>query len=225
MTLTRPWAGGGVIPPSGGMAAGLTLGRADAPRLTQYGNRGQADPVTQTQTRSPGRQSDPAQADPLRALIKYLRLFLILLLTFTYNLIYCKRKQKQTPPRRGGLKYGGSIMNKYTFNYNGFTFQRVNKNYARRAYKNGLTVVICPCNLKPFTPWHPEHDINRKSREQFIIDEIGIVNDFNNLVNSFEYYNCPNSETGKYAAYYIPVMYYGRIDGVFSEYDYSYMKR
>jgi len=116
-------------------------------------------------------------------------------------------------------------MNKYTFNYNGFTFQRVNKNYARRAYKNGLTVIICPCNLRPFTMWHPEQDINLKSREPFIIDEIGIVNDFNNLVNSFEYYNCPNSETGKYAAYYIPVMYYGRIDGVFSEYDYSYMKR
>jgi len=44
--------------------------RADAPRLTQDGNRGRADPVTQTQTRSPGRQSDPAKADPLRALTK-----------------------------------------------------------------------------------------------------------------------------------------------------------
>lgn len=94
-------------------------------------------------------------------------------------------------------------MRKYTFSENGHTYKRINKNAARAAYMDGLTVVICPCNLRPFTAWHNEHRINRKYREQFVIDEIGVKNDFNNLVNSFEYYNCQSSEAGKYAAFYI----------------------
>ena len=94
-------------------------------------------------------------------------------------------------------------MRKYTFTEKGHTYKRINKKEARAAYKNGLTVVICPCNLAPFTPWHNEHRMNRKDRERFVIDEIGVLNDFNNVISSFEYYNCPNSETGKYAAFYI----------------------
>ena len=96
-------------------------------------------------------------------------------------------------------------MNKYTFTHNDYTFKRIDKKTARTAYKNGLTVVIIPCNLRPFTPWHNEYNLNRRSREQFAADEIGIVNDFNNYINSFEYYNCINSETGRYTAFYIPV--------------------
>ena len=38
------------------------------------------------------------------------------------------------------------------FNCNGQTFKRIDKKTARTAYKNGLTVIICPCNLRPFTP-------------------------------------------------------------------------
>ena len=94
-------------------------------------------------------------------------------------------------------------MRKYTFTEKGHTYKRISKNAARAAYKNGLTVVICPCNLRPFTPWHNEHRMNRKDREQFVLDEIGVMNDFNNSVCSFEYYNCSNSKTGKYAAFYI----------------------
>ena len=94
-------------------------------------------------------------------------------------------------------------MKKYTFSENGHTYKRISKKAARAAYKSGLTVVICPCNLRPFTPWHNEHRMNRKDREHFVIDEIGVLNDFNNMISSFEYYNCPNSETGKYAAFYI----------------------
>ena len=91
-------------------------------------------------------------------------------------------------------------MRKYIFTENGHTYKRINKNAARSAYMGGSTVIICPCNLRP-TQY--SYGINRKNREQFVLDEIGVVNDFNNLVNSFEYYNCPNSETGKYAAFYI----------------------
>ena len=96
-------------------------------------------------------------------------------------------------------------MKKYIFTERGCTFERVNKKAARAAYKSGLTVIICPCNLRPFTPWHNEYRMNRKDRAQFVVDEIGVANDFNNLVNSFEYYNCINSKTGKYSAFYIPV--------------------
>ena len=91
-------------------------------------------------------------------------------------------------------------MRTYTFTENGHTYKRISKQAARSAYKNGSTVVICPCNLRP-TQY--SRGLNRRDREQFVIDEIGVLNDFNNLVNSFEYYNCANGETGKYAAFYI----------------------
>lgn len=98
-------------------------------------------------------------------------------------------------------------MNKYSFTDGVYTWERVNKSQARLAYLGGLTVVICPCNLRPFTDWHNERRINRKDREQFVIDEIGVINDFNNMINSFEYYNCSN-ETGKYTAFYLPKIKY-----------------
>ena len=91
-------------------------------------------------------------------------------------------------------------MEKYTFSENGHTYKRISKKAARAAYKNGITVSICPCNLRPT---QCTHRINRQGREQFVFDEIGVMNDFNNLLNSFEYYNCVNSETGKYSAFYI----------------------
>ena len=96
-------------------------------------------------------------------------------------------------------------MNNRVFTDQGYTFARVSKNTARRAYAVGLSVVCCPVNLRPFTPWHNEFILNKRDREQFIIDVDGAKNDFNNLVNSIEYYNCINSETGKYCAYYLPV--------------------
>ena len=123
-------------------------------------------------------------------------------------------------------------MNTYEFIKDGYRFKRIPKNRARAAYRNGLTVLICPCNLHPFIPWGVAHNINRKDREQFVIDEIGVTNDFNNLVNSFQYYNCPNTETGKYAAFYIPVLTVDRFTGesptagtlgTVEQYDYRYM--
>lgn len=124
-------------------------------------------------------------------------------------------------------------MNKYKFNHNGRTFKRINKKDARTAYKNGLTVILSPVNMHPFNSWsgYP-YIVNRKDRSQFVADETGIINDFNNLVNSFEFYNCPNSETGRYTAFYIPVRTVDRFTGeeptahtlgTVEEYDYSFM--
>lgn len=114
-------------------------------------------------------------------------------------------------------------MEKRTFTADGFTFARVRKNTARRAYAVGLSVVVCPVNLRPFTPWHTEFIINKRDREQFIssLDVDAAKNDFNNLINSIEYYNCKNAETGKYCAYYLPIVTYP--GGVC--YDYNYVNR
>lgn len=124
-------------------------------------------------------------------------------------------------------------MNKYTFTNKGFTFERINKKEARTAYVNGLTVLVCPANLHPFSAWGVATQWNRKDRAQFVIDEIGVKNDFNNLVNSFEYYNCTTAQAGRYAAFYIPVRDVDRFTGETStagtlgtakEYDYRYLQ-
>ena len=54
-------------------------------------------------------------------------------------------------------------MNKYSFTNNGKTWERITKKQARAAYNNGLTVLFCPVNMRPFTPWHLEIDVNKNS--------------------------------------------------------------
>lgn len=124
-------------------------------------------------------------------------------------------------------------MRKYSYTENGFTFERIDRATARRAYINGLSVVACPVNLRPGRPYHPETVLNRKNREHLTADEIGVKNDFNNLINSFEFYNCPNTETGKYTAFYIPVEYVDRFTGeaptastleIVRQYNYKFME-
>lgn len=105
-------------------------------------------------------------------------------------------------------------MREYSFRKDGFTFERVSKATARRVYKNGLTVVICPVNINPLAFFGSFfYEINRKHREHLIIDESGIDNDFTNYINSFEYYNCTTNETGRYTAFYIPVKEVDRFTG------------
>ena len=68
---------------------------------------------------------------------------------------------------------------------------RVNKKVARRVYNEGGKVLIFAKNLRP--------------------DFFGIVidkksnygRDFDKLVAAYEYYNCINNETGRYAGYII----------------------
>lgn len=116
-------------------------------------------------------------------------------------------------------------MNKYSYTKNGFTFERIDKKQARTAYKNGLTVVFCPCNIRPGSFWGLDMDMNKAQQN---CDGI----EFEKLVNSFEYYNC-NSETGRYTAFYIPVEYVDRFTGeaptaatlgTVKQYAYKYME-
>lgn len=96
-------------------------------------------------------------------------------------------------------------MNSYTIYNKDSAFTRVNRKRALTAYKNGMTVVVCPVNLRPFSPWHPEYSLNINSLQQYITEEMSVEDGFNKFLNEYEYYNCINNETGRYAAFYIPV--------------------
>lgn len=89
-------------------------------------------------------------------------------------------------------------MRNYTFTENGFTFKRINKAQAKRAYNNDLTVRFCPVNLRPGSPFRFDMDMNKVQQNCAGVD-------FEPLVNVFEFYNCGSNETGKYTAFYVPV--------------------
>lgn len=116
-------------------------------------------------------------------------------------------------------------MREYSFtDRHGFTFERIPKNRARIAYNNGLTVLFCPCNLRPDSMFCTPHNIN-KSRCN--------GKSFSQMVDIFTIYNCINSETGKYPAFYIPVEIVDRFTGelptretlgTVKQYDYKFME-
>ena len=89
-------------------------------------------------------------------------------------------------------------MKKYSFTNNGKTWERITKKQASAAYNNGLTVLFCPVNMRPFTQWHLEIDVNKAFE-----DYNGVS--FANAVNAFEIYNCTSAETGRYTAFYMEV--------------------
>lgn len=117
-------------------------------------------------------------------------------------------------------------MRNYTFTENGFTFKRINKAQAKRAYNNGLTVRFCPVNLRPGPPFRFDMDMNKVQQNCAEVD-------FEQLVNAFEFYNCGSNETGKYTAFYVPVETVDRFTGekptagtlgTVEQYAYSYME-
>ena len=117
-------------------------------------------------------------------------------------------------------------MRNYTYTENGFTFERIGKKQARRAYNNGLTVIFCPCNLRPGSPFRLDMEMNKAQADCAPVT-------FDGLVNIFEYYNCINEETGRYTAFYIPVEYVDRFTGekptaetmgTIKQYNYKFME-
>lgn len=67
---------------------------------------------------------------------------------------------------------------------------RINKRQARKAFNEGKEVLVFPCNLRP--DWFG-----------VIIKRKRLDDDFDKIINQFEFYNCLNKETGKYAGYII----------------------
>lgn len=95
-------------------------------------------------------------------------------------------------------------MREISFTAHGVTYKRVSKPVAKRAYVEGRNVVVAASNIRPFNEQEVGYTvITRCNRLQFINDEVGAINDFYNLINSFEYYNCTNTETGKSANFYL----------------------
>ena len=94
----------------------------------------------------------------------------------------------------------------YSFTNNGKTWERITKKQARAAYNNGLTVLFCPVNMRPFTPWHLEIDVNKNFEGYNGVS-------FEKAVNAFEIYNCTDNETGRYTAFYIPIREVDRFTG------------
>lgn len=84
-------------------------------------------------------------------------------------------------------------MNNYIFTSNGKKYKRIDKRIARKMYDAGHNIILCACNLRPFSQWHAETETNKKQCDNTTFDY---------LVNQFEFYNCINSETGKHASYY-----------------------
>ena len=95
-------------------------------------------------------------------------------------------------------------MNNYIFtDKNNNHYKRIDKRQAKRAYDAGKTIVLCPCNLRPFGMWAPEVDINKEDYKTRGYDPADM--EFKKRLMYFEYYNCTNTETGRYSAFYIQV--------------------
>lgn len=75
------------------------------------------------------------------------------------------------------------------YSFNGLT--RISKQAARKLYNAGEAVHFCPCNLRPGYPYYPNIRMDNSDNSSF-----------EKAVYAFEFYNCINSETGKYTAFY-----------------------
>ncbi len=71
------------------------------------------------------------------------------------------------------------------------TLKQVQKRTAKKLHEKGESVFIQSCNFHPFGVWSNAI-------------QIGKEDNFNEFVNSFEYYNC-SSVQGYYANFYINI--------------------
>lgn len=83
-------------------------------------------------------------------------------------------------------------MNNFIFkDSNGITYKRIDKRQAKKLYDAKKLLIFCPCNLRP--DFYGTRFIN------------GGRNDFREVLNNFEFYNCTNTETGLYTAFYVAI--------------------
>ena len=71
------------------------------------------------------------------------------------------------------------------------TIEQVQKRTAKKMFNSGETIYMQSSNFHPFGVWSQCIGISNKKG-----------NSFESAVNAFEYYNCNNNETGKYAVFY-----------------------
>lgn len=74
-------------------------------------------------------------------------------------------------------------------------YKRISKATAKKLFNSGNCIVVAPCKLRPFGPWHPECII-----DGFMEDDPDRT--FDKIINAFIWYNC-NYETGYYPSFYV----------------------
>ena len=81
---------------------------------------------------------------------------------------------------------------------------RIDKRRARKLYDQGRPVLLCRVNMRPFGPWRMEYMAQKGTYAPIVNDWETVVprSKFDDVVNSFTYYNC-NAETGRFPAYYV----------------------
>lgn len=77
-------------------------------------------------------------------------------------------------------------------------YRRVSKWIARKLYDDGVEVYMCPCNLRPGEPWHPEVAVRLSDGEEFPCAPAP----FEDVVRGFQFFNCSYS-AGYYPAFYV----------------------
>lgn len=93
------------------------------------------------------------------------------------------------------IENGGETVNRYTVTINGAQWERITKAEARKLWDAKQRLYIAPCNMRPGGPWGIGAEINSENINN---------GNFEDMVNEYEYYNCPNSATGEYASFYKP---------------------
>lgn len=108
-------------------------------------------------------------------------------------------------------------MRKMNFFDGVYHYAQVDKRTARAVFRAGLDIIFCPANLRPFSGWNPQVSINAKHCDDY---------SFEDVLNRFEYYNCINTETGKYTRFYMPVNDINKVvtgSHFYESYNYEYM--
>lgn len=72
-------------------------------------------------------------------------------------------------------------------------YTRISKQAARKRFNECKATYMIPVNMSPVSMW----------AQPVPVPVYDTHNSFTEIVNAFEYYNCTNTETGKYAAFYI----------------------
>ena len=83
-------------------------------------------------------------------------------------------------------------MNKMSFDFLGYTWERVTRSEARTRYDRGEDLMLCPSKLRPGYPWHPEVYVYYSAEEPQTFDQMD---------NAFRYYNL-SPEAGRGVLYF-----------------------
>lgn len=74
------------------------------------------------------------------------------------------------------------------------TYTRISKTAAKKMFESGREILLCPVNLRPGEPWHPECSIKKDEQN------------FDTYIAMFKSHTANNAETGFYPAFYIETL-------------------